>query len=65
MLQSLHARCLRLIYSDKNSSYENLLEKDISLSIHHKNIQTLETEMFKVKEKVCPEITSDAFMENI
>ena len=60
----LHERCLRLIYSDKKSSYEeNLLEKDNSVSIHHKNIQALAIEMFKVKHKLCPEITGDIFME--
>ena len=26
-IKHLHERCLRLIYSDKESSYENLLEK--------------------------------------
>ena len=59
----LHERCLRVIYSDKKSSYENLLEKDNSVSIHHKNIQALAIEMFKVKHKLCPEITGDIFME--
>ena len=62
-IKHLHERCLRLIYSDKKSSYENLLEKDNSVSIHHKNIQALAIEMFKVKHKLCPEITGDIFME--
>ena len=34
-------RCLRLIYSDKKSSYENPLVRDNSVSVHHKNIQAL------------------------
>ena len=60
----LHERCLRLIYSDKKSSYEeNILEKDNSVSIHHKNIQALAIAMFKVKHKLCPEIIGDIFME--
>ena len=59
----MHERCLRLIYSDKKPSYENLLEKDNSVSIEHKNIQVLVVEIFKVKHKLCPEITSDVFME--
>ena len=62
-IKYLHERCLRLIYSDKKSSYENLLEKDHSVSIHHKNIQALAIEMFKVKNKLCSEITSNIFME--
>ena len=52
-----HERCLRLIYSDKKLS----CEKDNS--IHHINIQALAIEMFKVKQKLCPGITSDIFME--
>ena len=62
-IKHLHERCLRLLYNDKKSSYENLLEKDNSVSIHHKNIQGLAIEMFKVKNKLCPEITSNIFME--
>ena len=62
-IKHLHERCLRLIYSDKKSSYENLLEKDKAASIHYKSIQGLAIEMFKAKHKLCPEITCDIFME--
>ena len=40
-----------------------MLQKDSSISIHHKSIQALAIEMFKVKHKLCPENTSDIFME--
>ena len=40
-IKHLHERCLRLTYSDKNSSFENVLEKNNSVSIHHKNIQNI------------------------
>ena len=62
-IKHLHERCLRLIYSDKKSSYDNLLETDNSVSLHHKYIQALAIEMFKVKYKLCPEIAGDTFME--
>ena len=62
-IKRLHERCLRLIYSDKRSSYENLLEKDHSVPIHHRNIQALAIEMIKAKLKLCPEITGDIFLE--
>ena len=58
-IKHLHERCLRLLYNDKKSGYKNLLEKDNSVSIHHKNIKALAVEMFKVKNKLCPEITGD------
>ena len=46
-INRLHERWLRLIYNDKRSSFEDLLGKDNSVSIHHKNLQALATEMFK------------------
>ena len=60
-IKHLHGRCLRLIYCDKNSSYEELLEKDGSVSIHHRNIQNLVIEMYKVKNELAPMITANVF----
>ena len=40
----LHERCLRLIYNDKKSSFEDLLQKDGSVSIRHRNLRTLALE---------------------
>ena len=57
--QYLHERCLRLIYNDKCSSYEQLLQKDISVSICDKNYQEFAIEMFKVKITSAPEIAKD------
>ena len=37
----LHERCLCLIYNDKKSSFQDLLEKDGSVSIYHRNLATL------------------------
>ena len=62
-IKHLHERCLQLIYNDKKSSNENLLEKDNSVSIHHENTHALANEVFKVKHKLCPEIGSDIFTE--
>ena len=44
----LHERCLRIVYSDNRSSFEDLLYKGKSVSIHVKNLGTLVLEMFKV-----------------
>ena len=60
-INRLHERCLRIIYSDKQSSFEALLEKDGSLSIHNRNIQILATEMFKIKNDLSPEIMTELF----
>ena len=59
----LHERCLRLIHNDKLPSYEELLKKDGSVSIHHKNIQSLAIEIFQVKHGQSPEIVSDIFAQ--
>ena len=60
-INRLHERCLRLIYNDKRSSFEDLLKKDNSVSIHHKNLQALAIEMFKVYTKTSPEIMQEVF----
>ena len=44
-IKSLHEKYLQLICKDECSSYEELLQKDGSVSIHHKNIQELAIEM--------------------
>ena len=60
-IKHLHERCLRLIHNDKLTSYAELLEKDGSFSVHHKNIQSLAFEMFQIKHGYSPEIVSDIF----
>ena len=61
-IKHLHERCPRLIHSDKLSSYEEL-EKDGSVSVHHKNIRSLAIEMFQVKHGQSPENVSDIFAQ--
>ena len=51
-INRLHERYLQLICNDKRSSFEDLLEKDNSVSIHHKNLQALAIETFKVHTKI-------------
>ena len=60
-INSLHERALRITYGDRSSSFENLLKKDNSVSIHHRNIQALATEMFKVTNNIAPEIMKELF----
>ena len=44
-INRLHERCLRTIYNGKQPSFNELLEKDGSVSIHERNLQVLATEM--------------------
>ena len=47
-INRLHERCLQIVYNDKKSSFNEVLVKDGSISIHHQNSEKLTVEMFKV-----------------
>ena len=60
-IKCIHKRALRLVYLDYVSSFEELLKKDKSVTIHQRNIQLLAIEMFKVVKGLGPEITKSLF----
>ena len=60
-INNIHERALRLTYKDNQSSFKELLEKDSSVTVHHKNLQALVTEIFKVKNDLAPDIMKDIF----
>ena len=60
-INTLHERCLRIIYNDNTSTFKELLGKDNSVSIHYKNIQALAIEMHKVANGMSPEIMNEIF----
>ena len=55
-INGLHKRALSLVYNDFSSSFAKLLKKDKSVPIHHRNLQTLAYEIFRVKINKAPEI---------
>ena len=63
-INRLHERALRLVYQDKNSTFEELLEKDESFTVHERNIQTLGIELYKVAYGLAPEIMRLVFPFN-
>ena len=60
-INNVHERALRLIYKDNQPSFKELLEKDHSVTVHHKNLQVLVTEIFKVKNDLASNIMKDVF----
>ena len=60
-INHIHERSLRIVYKDNVSSFEELLKKDKSYHIHHRNIQSLATELFKVKNNLSIRIMCDIF----
>ena len=44
---NLHERALIMVYNDCLPSFQDLLNKDNSLRIHHQNIQSLTAEIYK------------------
>ena len=60
-INRLHEKCLRLLYGEKSSSFEKLLEQDKSITICTRNQRILATEMFKAYRNVSPPIFSEIF----
>ena len=60
-INSIHERALRITYNDRKSSFEELLRKDNTVSVHHRNLQLLATEIFKIKNNMTPEILNEIF----
>ena len=55
-----HLQILNL-YRDNESTFEDLLMKDNFVSIHHKNIQLLGIELYKVKSNLSTHLMPDIF----
>ena len=60
-INRIHHRALSIVYRDYTSSFETLLEKSGSVSIHHRNIQQLAIEIFKAQNNLSPSFMSEIF----
>jgi len=63
-INKLHGRALRLVYGDYNSSFESLLIKDNSFTIHVQTIQKLAIEIFKCLHRISVSDIKDLFPFN-
>ena len=60
-INRIHERALRLVYQNKNLFFGELLERENCVTIHHRNLQVLVTEILKVKNNLSPEIMTQVF----
>ena len=63
-INNVHEKALRIVYSDYKSTFQELLGKDASLSVHHRNIQTLAIEIYKDSHALSPAIMGKVFKIN-
>ena len=54
-----HEGALTLTFKDNQSSFKQFLEKNHSMTVHHKNVQVLVTQIFKVKNILATNIMTD------
>ena len=64
-INAIHERALRITYQGYISIFQELLNKDNSVSIHHKNLKVLATEMFKTHRGLSPDILREIFEPKI
>ena len=50
MINKVHERALRVLLNDHESDFEKLLHINNDVCNHHRNIQTLLIEIFKIKK---------------
>ena len=60
-INRLHERALRIVYNDNVSSFEDLLQRDDSVSIRHKNIRLLRIEIYKNRNNISSYIMNALF----
>ena len=62
-INHIHERALRMVYDDYISSFQELLRKDNSVFIHHRNIQLVTIEMFKILNNISPSFMRELVSE--
>ena len=51
-IDRMQERCLRIVFSDQTSSFQELLVLGKGITLHQRNIQLLAIELYKVKNKI-------------
>ena len=61
-INRIHERVLRITFNDKPSTFQELLDIDNSVTIHHINIRALATEIYKVLHGYSLAILNEVFV---
>ena len=62
LINRIHERSIRIVSSDNESNFENLLEKNKEITIHQRNLQILMIEVFKIINGYAPPIMDNFFI---
>ena len=60
-INKLHERALGIVHKNPNLTFQQLLNLDKTHCIHHRNLQKLAVEMFKVSKKLVPAPIQELF----
>ena len=60
-INKLHERALQLVYKNPNLNFHDLLIREKSFCIHHRNLQKLAIEMHKVKHNISTILFQELF----
>ena len=60
-VNKLHESALRIAYKDHFSSFDELLYKDKSVTVHQRNLQILAAEIYRIINGLYPETMQDIF----
>ena len=58
-INNIHERALRIVFSDYESTFQQLLKQNKSVSIHQRNLQILAAKVFMTKNDLNPIIMED------
>ncbi len=61
-INKIHERALRIIHKDSTSNFEELLIKSNSVSVHQRNLQLLQTEIYKTVNNLNPAFMAEVFV---